>query len=575
MLWRSYMHNTLATHWTAEGAGGYLSRRDLIAGSGATAVVALEEEYSLGDPNALQQQLAWLIANDGQDNMFSKEAFNLLNTQASEGAYEDYDNHLTLEVETNYKNLWTKTNEDIPADWTQGEGVLNEDGMYEILLSDMTGIPLDDERWTEFMNQLTWDELVMVAGNDVGEDGGYGSRSIDGIGKPRIQDHDGPGQLRKVQNGGYDGNGYAWVSETVIGSTWNKQLAYEQGVMIGNESLFLDVNGWYGPGANIHRGALAGRNFEYYSQDGVHGGYIMAAVVKGATDMGVHVYMKHAFLNDQETGRMGNVTFVTEQAIREIYAKPFEIAVKKGNANGMMAACNRIGLASSASYGITVQMYMNEWGFDGTNISDAYIASTVPTTGWDSEVMLRGLILPLNSGLASFPSATRIEGTWVDTLRNGQGGVTVNKGADDATQVESPTQYYFARMAAQQALYTYANGNAATGFTKNMVLPSGSVVLEPSTNYTGTQATVYTAAQIAEFKADMLAVFGSEDAYAITASGLPAGMALDMDKGVITGTSPAAPGKYYANFTKIPPRARAARALPSSAKAPPRPPRSI
>ena len=477
------MYNTQATHWTVNETEGYLSRTDLVNGTGAAAVVALEEEYSAGQPNALQEKLGWLLANDGKDNLFKKEAFNHLNTQYNaEAAYEDYDNHLTAEVETDYKNVWTKTNEDIPTSWTQGAGVKNN-GLYGILLADMKGVPLDDAKWVEFMNQFTWEELVSIGGNEVNPNDGYGSKEVDSIGQPRIYDHDGPGQMKHSQGYGpgvdnSKGNGYAYVSESVIGSTWNKELAYRQGRMVGNESIFLNVNGWYGPGANIHRDGLAGRNFEYYSQDGVQGGHIMAAVVRGATDMGVHVYMKHAFLNDQETGRMGLITFVTEQAIREIYAKIYEIAVKEGNANGMMVACNRIGLSSSASYGIAVQMYYNEWGFDGTNISDAYIKSQSGTTGWDSEVMVRGYIRALNSGLAAFPSAETLEGVWDATLRDGKGGVKVKGSASATTEdTESATQYYFTRMTAMHALYTHANSNVIkdTPVTYNVNVPGYSV----------------------------------------------------------------------------------------------------
>ncbi len=179
------------------------------------------------------------------------------------------------------------------------------------------------------------------------------------------------GKPNRKHGGAADGNGYAWACESVIGSTWNTELAYEQGKIVGNESIFLGVNGWYGPGLNIHRNPLSGRNFEYYSQDGVHGGCMAAAVIKGATDKGVHVYMKHAFLNDQETGRMGTTTFATEQAIREIYAKSFEIAVKEGNANGVMSSFNRIGTVwTGGDYRLMTEILREEWGFEGLVISD-------------------------------------------------------------------------------------------------------------------------------------------------------------------------------------------------------------
>lgn len=537
------MYNTQATHWAEDNAGGYLSRADLVSGSGAGAIVELEDDYELGAPNPLQEQLGWLLKDEGSANKFIIETFIAINSQsdnANERAYMDFDNRLTQALEDDFANVWSKTDKDIPADWTQGTGVKDEKGLYKIILSDMTGVALDDEKWTEFMNQLTWEELVQIVG-----DGGYGSKAVDSIGKPTLKDHDGPGQLRAAAGGAQEGNGYAWVCESVIGSTWNKGLAEQQGRIVGNESIFLGVNGWYGPAMNVHRNALSGRNFEYYSQDGVHGGYMLASVVKGATDKGMHVYMKHAFLNDQETGRMGTATFATEQAIREIYARPFEIAVKKGNANGMMTSFNRIGIMPSASYGITVQMYENEWGFDGISVTDAYVNNT----GWDSEVMIRGHILPLNSIFPIFPPATAIEGKWDASLNNGRGGVTVDKGADDTTQVYSPTQWYWARTTAQQALYTFANGNGLTGFDDRKMFSNVATTVEAGNAYSDdTAIQLFTTEEIEQFNKDMLEIFGSAEKYEVKVEGLPEGFKLDMATGQLTGTAPAA-GKYQATIT--------------------------
>ncbi len=522
--WEQY--NTLSSQWAVDDTDHYLHRTQLVVDG----IVALEEEYSAGEPNYLQEQLGWLIANDGADNVFKPEAFIYLNGQEPDEAYLDHDNRLTKEVETDYENVWVKTNDDIPETWTQGEGKADASGLYAIELAEMKGLSFDDPKWDEFMNQLTWQELVNIV-----QDGGYGSKAIDTIGKPEIQDHDGPGQLRKEASVTLDGNGYAWVCEAVIGSTWNQDLAYRQGRIVGNEGIFLDVTGWYGPGANIHRNPLAGRNFEYYSQDPIQSGYILANVVKGFQDMGGHTYMKHAFLNDQETSRSGIVTFATEQAIREIYAKPFEIAVREGNANGLMTSFNRIGLQSSVSYAINQQMYINEWGYNGMSVTDAYYSGC----GWDSEAMVRGNVIPLNSIFAIFPPATAIEGTWDDSLRDGKGGVYVKDAS--GKDIESPTQYYYARMTAKRALYTYAHSNAFTGLTAKNVLSAKTVSFTSGESLTHS---LYSEEELTQFRANMKEVFGSDDAYEVTTSGLPTGMRFDVETGALTGTAPTTAGYY-------------------------------
>lgn len=527
-------NNTLSHNWTKDHTDNYLKRYQLIDGGS----VALEEEYSLGSPNALQSQLAWILADDGRYNVFTKEAFLALNSQEPKEAYSDFDNVLTKEFETDYVNVWTKTNADIPDDWTQNTGVADASGLYAIELADMTGISKDDPKWTEFMNQLTWEELVKIV-----QDGGYGSAAMDTIGKPAIEDHDGPGQLRAEATVTEDGNGYAWVCESVIGSTWNKDLANKQGKIVGNESIFLGVTGWYGPGANLHRNPLSGRNFEYYSQDGVQGGLMLAAVVNGAQSKGVHVYMKHAFLNEQETSRSGIATFATEQAIREIYAKTFELAVREANANGYMSSFNRIGLSSSVSYAITQQMYVNEWKFNGIGVTDAYYSGC----GWDSETMVRGGTLPLNSVFAVFPPATAIEGTWDSSLRNGKGGVTISN--KDGSQVESATQYYYARTTAQNALYTYANSNALNGLSSKKMLSAKTLSFTKGKMLKDYE--VYSPAELTAFKQNMREIYGSDTAYELKATNLPDGLSFDVSKGTLSGAMPTTPGHYTFNISVV------------------------
>lgn len=523
------MYNTSSEHWSTEkDADHYLRRDELLDGSGD---VSLETSWSVGNPNEMQKKLGWIIADNEKNNVFAEKAFIYLNSQEKDAAYNDNDNRLTTAYESDYQNVWSKTADDIPDAWTQK-------GSYGIELADMKGVAYDDAKWDTFLNQMTWKELVKVC-----QDGGYGSDAMDSIGKPAMETHDGPGQLRRTAITAPDGNGYAWVCETVIGSTWNTELGKEQGTIEGNESIFLGVTGWYGPGANMHRNALSGRNFEYYSQDPIHSGNMLASVVGAFQKKGGTAYMKHGFMNDQETSRAGIVTFATEQAIREIYAKSYEIAIRKlDKANiGMMTSFNRIGLQSSVSYAINDQMYTKEWGYRGHTVTDAYNAGS----GWDSEAMARGYAIPLNAAFVIFPPATALEGEWDSTLRGGNGGVKVATKAGDGL-VESPTQYYFTRETAHRSLFTYANTNAITGLTSSNMLKSKTSFFMP--DKTISDQVVYTASELASYKSAMDDLFGTSQ-YTTVVTGLPEGMSLNLNTGILSGTTPAQAGCYTYSIT--------------------------
>ena len=290
---------------------------------------------------------------------------------------------------------WYKDASDV-AGWDQADDTsARVDGKTAVSLYDMSGVAFDDPLWDTFLNQLTWDELRgLISSNR------FSTPSLDSIDKPSSSDVDGPAQLK---------DGTFWVSEVNIASTWNTDLVYKQGLFVGNESLYQGVSGWYGPGLNIHRNPAAGRNFEYYSQDGIHSGLIAAAVIKGATDKGVVVYMKHLSLNDQETSRYTVSTFVTEQALREIYLRPWEYAIKLGNANASMSGFNKIGLLSNTSnYELYQGVLRDEFGFRGSSVTDMYGWGYSPGTTGDMNARLN--ITPLGSYANSF--GRNIEGTW-------------------------------------------------------------------------------------------------------------------------------------------------------------------
>ncbi len=485
--WGQY--NTLSHAWTTSGTDHYLTRDKLVV------------DGKVGD----LKQLSWMIANDGADNEFKDGAFAVLNRRYDNDVTRDFDDAKTFDKETDYENLWTV--KEVPANWTQGSG------SYDIKYRDMLGVALDDAKWDTFLNQLTWKELV-----DSISAGSFSNPAVPNVEKDSITDNDGPGQLKGRNNAG---NGWAWACAVVVASTWNTELCYEQGRIIGNESMWIGTSGWYGPGLDTHRSPLAGRNFEYYSQDGVQGGLIASSIIKGATDMGCHVYMKHAFLNDQETNRLDMATFVTEQAIREIYAKPFELSVKKGNANGMMASFNLIGIESSLGYATVVQMYKNEWGFDGFSVTDMWGGSTsyARASGWTGYAMARSFTQPLGNNKTG---AYVIQGDWDATARGGKGTVTVS-GA------ESLTQWYWVRETAKHMFYTTVNSNGAKNGFSSSKFANATIDL-----------TLGKAADADILTASAKAAFGASGFEVTTTSTLPAG--LKIENGKLKGTPTALAG---------------------------------
>lgn len=239
-----------------------------------------------------------------------------------------------------------------------------------LMLSDMANLDYDDRQWDVFLDQLTVAEMCrLVAG------GGYGTEGIDRLGIPCKKDMDGPAAINNVWAGT---SGVQFPGEVVIGSTWNTEIASLAAACIADEALAYDVIGWYGPGANLHRSAFGGRNFEYYAEDPFLSGKMAARTVATAQDKGLVAYVKHFALNEQENNRNNNglYTWCDEQAIRELYLPSFEIAVKEGSPTGFMSSFNRIGSVwAGGSQGLLKDILRGEWGFRGAVVSDA-------TQGW-------------------------------------------------------------------------------------------------------------------------------------------------------------------------------------------------
>lgn len=234
-----------------------------------------------------------------------------------------------------------------------------------------------NKNWDTIIDQLSVDELKKFCNL-----GAYKTNPLSAIGKPLTNDTDGPtGFTNFMDTSGTYWDTCYYCAGVVMSSTWNTALIEELGEMVGNEGLVgangkgnnLPYSGWYAPGVNIHRSPFGGRNFEYFSEDGILTGKIAAAEIKGCRSKGVYCYVKHFALNEQETHRSsnGSGTWVTEQAMREIYLKPFEIAVKEGGAMAAMSSFNRIGAKwTGGDYRLLTEILRNEWGFKGMVITD-------------------------------------------------------------------------------------------------------------------------------------------------------------------------------------------------------------
>lgn len=226
-------------------------------------------------------------------------------------------------------------------------------------LKDLRGLAADNPKWDELL-----DSMSLADFNALISLGGYQTAALESIEKVRTNDNDGPASI----NNNFTGVGsVGFPAATLIAATWSKQLAYSFGDSIGKMGNEMNTSGWYGPAMNIHRTAFAGRNFEYYSEDGVLSGFMAANAIAGSQSHGVYAYMKHFALNDQEGNRTAMLcTWSTEQAIREIYLKPFEMSVKEANCLAVMSSFNYVGNRwASGCAELCETVLRDEWGFEG------------------------------------------------------------------------------------------------------------------------------------------------------------------------------------------------------------------
>ena len=232
-----------------------------------------------------------------------------------------------------------------------------------LTLADMRDADYNDPRWEKLLDQLTVDEMANMIAM-----AGYQTAAMDSVGKVATLDFDGPAAI----NNNFTGVGsIGFPIEVVVASTWNKELAQAWGECMGKISQEMGAEGWYAPGMNTHRTAFGARNYEYFSEDGILAGNMGAKAVEGARKYGVYSYIKHFALYE------GNAKMVSvwsnEQAIREIYLKPFEISVKQGGANAVMVSWSFLGDKwTGESSNLMNTVLRDEWGFRGMALTDFF-----------------------------------------------------------------------------------------------------------------------------------------------------------------------------------------------------------
>ena len=349
-------------------------------------------------------------------------------------------------------------NPDVEA-W-DGELTYGADNGLQLI--DLRGLDYTDANWDKLLDQLTpedYETMILHAG--------YGTDYIESVGKPAGTDAD------STSGWSWGGTGMTFCNPMTVAQTWNQEIAYRLGNMIGNESLLGGATGWYAPAMNIHRTPYSGRNGEYFSEDGFLSGAMASQEVKGAAEKGVYTMMKHFAFNEQENhrgdrnGQYSMATWLSEQSARELYLKPFEMCMKAGDVElsylkqnsdgtyenvtrtiracqGLMTAFNRIGTTwVGGSYNLISGIVRGEWGFDGWIITD----------NADTGVFMNGGQM-IQAGADSKLTVSDPTATW-------------------SFDASDPVTYRYARNAAHHLLYTMANGHSMNGAMHGSKFVSG------------------------------------------------------------------------------------------------------
>lgn len=405
---------------------------DPVTGTEVTDLFTGDDAYSgvpLDGSTAYKNPLPYLSRSDfnstfptASGDVISSEISKANNYTATE--YEQTEMPVTDTVDGEPLLLVTKENGSKATEAElKGEG--NASLVYNKELLTTIGNNYDVPELDQLINQMNTTELAKLV-----EDSGFQTKAIESIGKPKLDEFDGPAGFNTTTQTG-DKNTGTWTAfpnETLLGQTWSKAIANAMGINMAQEGQATNLSGWYAPGVNLHRTAFNARNYEYYSEDPVLSGFMAANVIEGAKANGLHCYLKHFSLSEPGVNARNLNTWLTEQNYRENYLKPFEIAVKKGGANAIMSAFNSVGgVWAGANYAQNVQILRNEWGFRGTVITD-----------WSD-----------GSGNMNCQMGIRAGN---DMWLNPNDGHNSSK-----LDMSNPTNVYCAKIAAKNIVYTFAN----------------------------------------------------------------------------------------------------------------------
>ena len=405
---------------------------DPVTGTKVTDLFTGDDAYSgvpLDGSTAYKNPLPYLSRSDfnttfptASGDVISSEISKANNYTATE--YEQTEMPVTDTVDGEPLLLVTKENGS-KATEAELKGEENASLVYNKELLTTIGNNYDAPELDQLINQMNTAELAKLV-----EDSGFQTKAIESIGKPKLDEFDGPAGFNTTTQTG-DKNTGTWTAfpnETLLGQTWSKAIANAMGINMAQEGQATNLSGWYAPGVNLHRTAFNARNYEYYSEDPVLSGFMAANVIEGAKANGLHCYLKHFSLSEPGVNARNLNTWLTEQNYRENYLKPFEIAVKKGGANAIMSAFNSVGgVWAGANYAQNVQILRNEWGFRGTVITD-----------WSD-----------GSGNMNCQMGVRAGN---DMWLNPNDGHNSSK-----LDMNNPTNVYCAKIAAKNIVYTFAN----------------------------------------------------------------------------------------------------------------------
>ena len=432
--------------------------------------------YDLGEAVQLATELNAQGEEVAVENRFDDVSAGIYgtNTYASYVTRKDFEGtlpqtYLTDEARTLTDSLMSALDESKKRKYTasdEGQPWQVTDGASEVtpvnngislraMLEDSEGnltdhVDFDDPRWEQLLDEISLDEMKNLVGF-----GAFRTNSVAGVDgivdKPMTIDADGPSGFTSFISEADVYGTCLYQAEAVMGATWNVELARQMGEIVGdegnvgNEKTGVPYSGWYAPAVNIHRSPFAGRNWEYYSEDGLLSGKLAANVVQGAQSKGLYCYVKHFAVNDQETDREYNgiLVWANEQAMRELYLKPFEIAIKEGGAHGIMSSFNRLGMTwAGGSYPLLTSVLRDEWGFHGMVITD-YSLNTY---------------------------------THVDEMIRAGGDLFLTQDTKKFYKDDDATQIALLRQATKNILYTVVNSNAMNIETTGYLPPLWQVV---------------------------------------------------------------------------------------------------